>query len=273
MQFSVLMSIYKNESVDNFCLAIESLLNQTVRPDEIILVRDGQIFLELQQAIDRFVSMYSFIKCIPLEKNGGLGNALRIGLNHTQFEIVARMDTDDVCVVDRFEKQLRFLEKNPDVAVVGGQVKEFVDVIDNVVAIKCVPTTDEEIKHYMRFRCPFNHPSVMFRKEAVKSVGGYEELHFLEDYYLWCRMYANGCKFANLEDVLVYMRTNESTYLRRGGIAYYHNYKRLEKYKRKQKLTGFWQYRKNLFVRFIQAIAPNRMRKLAYRKLRSNEER
>ena len=268
MRVSVLASIYKNEKAENFREAMDSIINQTRKPDEIVLVRDGQVPEELQSVIDEYVQGNEMFKYVPLEENGGLGNALKVGLEHATGELIARMDTDDISAPDRLEKQIRFMEEHPEISVLGGEVEEFIGTVENIVAQKFVPCEDDEIKEFIKLRNPFNHPTVIFRKEAVDSVGGYVELHYLEDYYLWCRMAVNGHKFANLPDTLVYMRTDENTYRRRGGMEYYRSYKQLEKYKYDEGITDFWDYGKALFVRYAQAVMPNDLRKVIYKGIR-----
>ncbi|MBQ8291237.1 MAG: glycosyltransferase [Clostridia bacterium] len=268
MRLSVLMSVYKNETVENFSRAMDSVLTQSVQPDQIVLVRDGEVPEALQTCIDSYVTNYALFKYIPLEVNGGLGNALRIGLDACDGEIVARMDTDDICADGRFEKQLKFLNDNPEIDVVGGQIEEFIGEESNIVAKRFVPQTDEKIKQFLKTRCPFNHPAVAFRKASVLAVGSYEPFFLLEDYYLWCKMAMGGCKFANLSDTLVYMRMTEDSYRRRGGMKYFRSFKKLEKFKKQKKMIGFWKYHKNLFVRFAQGIMPSAIRQKIYKQIR-----
>lgn len=266
MRFAVLMSVYKNENPEYFRLAMESVLKQSLPPDEIVLVRDGEVPVELQEVIDEYIRRVPIIRYCPLTENVGLGNALNEGLLKTTCEFVARMDTDDLCMPDRFEKQIRFLEENPSVDIVGGQIEEFIGEENNLVSKREVPLTDTQIKAYIKKRNPFNHQTVMFRRRAVMDVGNYEELHFLEDYYLWCRLYTNGCTFANLPDVLVRMRVSEDMYRRRGGFRYFQSFKKLEKYKKKAKMIGFFQYVKALIIRFTITMMPNWLRGWAYKR-------
>lgn len=263
MKFSVLMSIYKSESPAYFKRAMESVLSQTLLPDEIVLVRDGEVPQALQAVIDEYAEN-PIVKYCPLEKNVGLGNALNEGLKAVSYEIVARMDTDDICAEDRFEKQIQFLKEHPDVDMVGGQISEFMDTEDNVVSVREVPCSDTDVKRFMQTRNPFNHQTVTFRKSAVDAVGGYVELHFLEDYYLWCRMCVNGAVFANLPDILVNVRISKDLYKRRGGWKYFVNYRRLEKYKKQAGIIGAFKRFKNESMRFVQACTPNFVRKWGY---------
>lgn len=266
MKFSVLMSVYKNEDPVYFQRAMESVLTQTLPPDEIVLVRDGKLPDELQRLVDEYVKNPA-VKYCPLEENVGLGNALNEGLKHASYELVARMDTDDICLPERFEKQVKFMEENPSVSLLGGQIAEFVGEEENVVAERTVPCDDAEIKTFIKSRNPFNHQSVMFRKEKVLSVGGYVELHYLEDYYLWCRLCESGCGFANLPDVLVKVRTGEELYKRRGGWKYYKSFKKLETYKKQAGIIGSGKKFKNLCIRFVQTCTPNFLRKWGYKHL------
>lgn len=268
MKFSVLMSVYKGEKAEFFSSAFDSILSQTLLPDEIILVRDGEVYKELQDCIDKYLVDYSnLITYIPLEKNGGLGNALNIGVIAARNDIIARMDTDDICVKDRFERQIRYLEKNPNIDVLGGQILEFTGNINNVVAKREVPKSQDEILKFLKTRNPFNHMTVIFKKNKVIEAGNYLDFHYLEDYFLWLRMSLQGGQFANLEDVCVYVRVDENMYRRRGGLKYFKSWKNLEKYKLSNKITSRFQYIKTLSIRFcIQVLMPNKLRGFIFKR-------
>ncbi len=268
MKYSVLMSVYKNEKVEYFKEAIESLLNQTVPPDEIVLVRDGAVYDELQSAIDEYVSAHpELFTYLPLEENGGLGKALGYGLPYCRNELVGRMDTDDICAPDRFEKQLEYMKSNPEVDLVSGNIAEFLDSIEIIQDYRVVPTTHEEIVEMLKSRSPFNHQTVFFKKEAVLKAGNYESFYLFEDWYLWVRMYLAGCKFANLDMVLCYARTEEM-HARRGGMKYYKSCKNLLKFMKQNKVIGTFKYLKISAVRFIgYVLLPNKLRAWAYKKM------
>lgn len=267
MQFSVLMSVYKNETVDNFKQAMDSVINQTVSPDEIVLVRDGEVYEKLQEAIDEYLRVYPLLfTYIPLEENGGLGNALRIGLNACRNELVARMDTDDVCVENRFEKQIDYFKKNSHVDIVGGYIAEFRESVDKVIDFRCVPTTDLEIKNRMKDRCPFNHQTVMFKKNAVIKAGNYEHFYLFEDYYLWLRMLILGANFGNLDENLCYVRISNMS-RRRGGMKYFKSYVRILKFMKQNRVVTYCEFVKCLIVRFcVYVLCPNKIRESVYRK-------
>ena len=268
LKFSVLMSVYNGEKVDFFKEAIESVLNQTVVPDEIVLIRDGYVYAELQEAIDlyrlKFPNTFTYV---PLETNKGLGIALNIGVSVARNDLVARMDTDDICLFDRFEKQLAYLENNPDVSVCGGQIQEFIYSKDKIEGERRVPEDHNKIASFIRSRNPFNHMTVMFRKSAVIRAGNYQDMHYVEDYYLWCRMLLNGCRFGNLRDVLVYARIGKDMYRRRGGYEYFKSWRRLEKFKKDNGITSFGRYVKTLILRFVvQVLTPNFLRGVIIKK-------
>ena len=268
MKYSVLMSVYKNEKVEYFKEAVESLLSQTLPPDEIILVRDGKVYDELQNTIDDYLAKHEgLFTYLPLEENGGLGAALRYGLTHARNELVGRMDTDDICVPDRFEKQVECFENDPTLDLVSGNIAEFFDSTENILDYRIVPTSHEEIVEMLKNRSPFNHQTVMFKKEAVLKAGNYEAFYLFEDWYLWVRMYLAGCKFANLDKILCYARTDGLSE-RRGGLKYYKSCKKLLKFMKKNKVIGTLKYLKISTVRFIgYVLLPNKLRAWAYKKL------
>lgn len=265
--YSVLLSIYKNEKVDFFIQAIDSLLAQTIPPEQIVLVRDGTVYEELQIAIDRYVDHHpDLFTYLPLEQNGGLGNALRYGLPFCRNELVGRMDTDDISVPDRFEKQLAFMEENADVDIVGGNIAEFVSEPTKIADFRVVPQTHEEISKLLQSRSPFNHVTVVFKKSALEKVNSYESFYLFEDWYLWVKMYLSGAKFANINAVLVNVRISDMA-SRRGGMKYYRSCVRLLKFMKKNRVIGFGKYMKSRIVRFCgYVLLPNKMREWAYKK-------
>lgn len=273
MKYSVLMSVYKNEKVEYFIQAVDSLLNQTIQPEQIVLVRDGGVYEELQNVIDKYVSDYPDVfTYLPLEQNGGLGNALRYGLTYCRNELVGRMDTDDISVPNRFERQLEFMKSNPDVDIVGGNISEFVNDPTKIVNYRMVPQSHEDIVRYLKNRSPFNHPTVMFKKGALERVNSYESFYLFEDWYLWLKLYLAGAIFANMGQILVNMRISGQA-KRRGGIKYYRSCVKLLKYMKENRVIGMGTYIKNRIVRFCgYVLLPNKMREWAYKKfLRNNQ--
>ena len=273
LKYSVLMSVYKNEKVAFFQQAVDSLLQQTVPPEQIVLVRDGAVYEELQAAIDQYVNRYPEIfTYLPLEQNGGLGNALRHGLKDCRNELVGRMDTDDISVPDRFERQLTFMKDHPDVDIVGGNISEFVNTPEQVVDYRIVPEGHEEIAAYLKNRSPFNHVTVMFKKSALEKVNSYESFYLFEDWYLWVKLYLAGARFANINRILVNVRISDMAN-RRGGMKYYRSCVRLLKYMKANRVIGFGEYLKICVVRFCgYVLLPSKMREWAYKKFLRNGE-
>ena len=268
-QFSVAMSVYKNDNPVFLDRALESITDkQTIKPDEIVLVVDGPVSNEIDEVIDKYTSKCICLNVIRLEQNKGLGNALKLATEAARFELIARMDSDDVSSPDRFEQQLRYFHKFPNIDVVGGNITEFIGEESNVVATRIVPVTNDDIRQYMKKRCAFNHVTVMYKKSSIMEVGGYRDWFWNEDYYLWIRMWLNGSEFTNTGTVLVNVRTGEDMYARRGGIKYFKSEKGLQKYMLNNKMIGKWTYFCNCTKRFIvQCMLPNFLRGWVFRHL------
>jgi len=267
--FSVLTSVYRNDHPEYFTRAIQSISSdQTRQPSEIILIVDGPVPKPLEDAIKELERELTILKVHWFPEIVGLGLALQKGMTYTTNDIVARMDSDDIAVPDRFEKQLNYLYKNPDVDIVGGQIAEFINEPTNIVGKREVPTNHHDINEYIKSRCPFNHMTVMFRKQAVMSVGNYLPWHFNEDYYLWIRMANGGCRFANLSDTLVNVRVGANMYRRRGGWRYFKSEKGLQDYMLQRKMISLPRYCYNIFGRFVVQVAmPNHLRGFIFQKL------
>ena len=273
MNYSVLMSVYKNERVEYFIQAVDSLLNQTILPEQIVLVRDGSVYEELQNAIDRYVNDYPDVfTYLPLDQNGGLGKALRYGLTYCRNELIGRMDTDDISVSNRFEKQLEFMKNNPDVDIVGGNISEFTNEPAEIVDYRIVPQTHEDICLYLKSRSPFNHVTVMFMRSAWEEAGSYESFYLFEDWYLWVKMHLMGAQFANINVVLVNVRISDMAN-RRGGMKYYRSCAKLLRFMKENSVIGLGKYFKMKTVRFCgYVLLPNKMREWVYKKfLRNNQ--
>ena len=262
MRFSVIMSTYSSDNPIFLERAIKSITEfQTIKPDEIVFVVDGPIDEELNAIVLKYQQAYDFFHVIRLNENVGLGNVLRIALEKAKNELIARMDSDDISMPTRFEEQLQFFKERENLDIVGGDISEFVGDESNVVAFREVPKSDEEIKEYLKTRCPFNHMSVMFKKRAVLSAGGYQDLFWNEDYYLWIRMVENKAIMANTGTVLVNVRTGKDMYQRRGGKKYFESEKFLQKYMLDKKMINKSMYFSNVLKRWIvQRLLPNKIR-------------
>lgn len=265
--YSVLISLYSKERPDYLRLSLESIFHQSLPPNEVILVEDGPLTNELYAVLDEYECSYSQLKRIPLAINGGLGKALNEGLKHCSNELVARMDSDDVCFPNRFEKQVKFMTENPDIDISGTWIEEFENDIENKVSIRKVPITHEEIARYIGKRNPLNHPSVIFRKEAVLKAGSYQSFLLFEDWYLWARMMVNGCRFANIPECLLHFRTSLDVMSRRGGMKYAKSSFRFQKELHRLGLISGFDAVKNGIMRGVVYLLPNRLRALVYFKL------
>lgn len=267
-KFSVLMSLYVKEKPEFLKESLESVCSNSVLPNEIVIVLDGPITNELQLVLNDFVDRYPHLfNFVPLEKNQGLGLALREGMLHCTNELVARMDTDDICRNDRFEKQLQVFTNNSNIDICGSHILEFEGNINNIVAKRVVPLLNDKIKKYQKRRDGFNHVSVMFKKSSVLKAGNYQSCLLMEDTLLWANMFMNGCKGINIDDFLVYVRVGKDMFERRGGFAYFKKYKEGRKKVYKTKFINWWDYIFTLVVQFIVAIMPNMIRGWVFKKM------
>ena len=267
MKFSVLMSVYYKESPIFLKKSIESVLNQTIKPSEIVFIKDGPLTDELEEILDYYKEMYKgLFKFISFEENKGLGSALRRGIEVCSFEIIARMDTDDICVKNRFERELKEL-KERNIDIVGSNILEFDGNINNVIAERVVPKTDIEIKNSAKKRNPFNHMTVMYKKSAVLKAGNYRDFLWFEDYNLWIRMIMSGAKMYNIQEDLVYARTGKSMFGRRGGKEYIRREYKMQKYMLKYKFINLPRFYTNVIGRTFVRIMPNKIREIFYIKI------
>lgn len=212
-------------------------------------------------------------KPIYLEKNQGHGNARRTSLANCSNELVALMDADDISLRERFQQQLSVFMKNESIHIVGGQISEFIGTPANIVDRRVVPTTDKDIKEYMKKRCPMNQVSVMFKKSFVDFVGGYIDWYCEEDYYLWVRMaQANGV-FANVENTLVNVRIGDEMSARRGGWKYFTSEARLQKYMLENGIISLPRFIYNVAIRFGgEVVVPDKVRTKLFKFMRKKNE-
>ena len=214
-KYSVLMTIYKKDNPDYFKLSLDSMVNQTYKPDEIVIVKDGEVPVSLQNVIDHYRRLKINIKEVQLEKNVGLGLALNAGLEYVQNDLIARMDSDDYSLPLRCELQVKAFEKNPKLSLIGCPADEFIDNIDNIVGCRNVPYTNQEIYKFAKKRDPFNHPTVMYRKNVVASVGGYSNYRKNQDTDLWIKLLKKNVVCMNLQEHVFRFRFDEETYKKR----------------------------------------------------------
>lgn len=267
-KFSVLMSLYIKEKAEYFDECMQSMLRQTVLPTEIVIVFDGPISDELRKTVEKYKAENpGLIKTVENEKNKGLGLALADGVPACTYELIARMDTDDIAREDRFEKQLDLFLADPKLDICGSHIIEFEGKIDNVLSKRNVPVEHKDIAEYQKQRSAFNHMTVMYKKSTVLRAGNYEHCPLMEDDMMWIRMLIAGARCANVDEYLVYARTGYAMIERRGGWAYFLKYRSGRK---KILGTGYisrWDYLKTVGVQLIVALIPKKVRLFVFTKL------
>lgn len=267
VNFSVLMSVYLKEDPEYLTEAIDSVLNQTLVPKEIVIVKDGPLTCELDAVIKSFVTDNpELFQIITLTENKGLGEALRIGVEHCKYEIIGRMDSDDICHCERFEKQISYLMNNPDIDVIGSWIQEFDEKPNQPTFIRKVPKSASEIMGYSKKRNPLNHMTVVFRKASILSAGSYQTFLWNEDYFLWVRLINQGYKLENMDEVLVYARAGETMFQRRGGMSYILNELKLQREFYNMKFISTSEFLFNIIARTLVRLFPNALRGFIYKR-------
>lgn len=267
MEYSVLMSVYYKEKPEFLRLAVESMLSQTLKPSQIVLVCDGQLTPQLDEVVEYYKKAFPDLFCVVrLSENNGLANALNEGLKACRFEYVARMDTDDISCSDRIQSQLdEMLKHSADIS--SGTIEEFETDEKAVTCKKALPLSNGEIVKYAKRRNPFNHPCVVFKKSKVLEAGGYEEYPFFEDYHLWVKMLSKGAVGLNLSKTLLKMRTGDGMYDRRGGVKYLKYAYKMERFKRKIGFSSLWDFCVCMSVKIVFSLVPSGVRAFFYEKL------
>lgn len=270
--FSVSMCVYCGDHADHFAAALESVVNQTVPPNEIVLTVDGPIPDGIEAVIAKYRSTLAdtdiVFRTVYLEQNMGHGEARRVCFENCSFDLIALMDADDLSVPNRFEKQLSFLSQHPEITVLGGYIQEFINDTKHFVGRRLVPENDRAIKEYMKKRCPMNQMTVMFKKQDIQAVGGYQDWYCDEDYYLWIRLAFAGYQFGNIPEDLVYVRVGEEMYNRRGGIRYFRSEAKIQRYMYKNRMIGMLRFTVNIAERLIlQVLMPNKLRGYIFQKM------
>lgn len=269
MKCSVLMSVYKNDNPAFLKIALESIYdNQTRKPDEIVVVFDGELTPELYTVLDEFKkNKEKVVFYYPQEVNQGLGQALRIGSEKCTGDYIFRMDSDDISVPERFEKQLAYIEANPDIDVLGTDIAEFDISPDEEMRLRICPEKHSDIIRMGKKRNPMNHVSVCMKRSALEKCGGYETLFLLEDYYLWLKMIASGCKLENMHEALVYVRVGNGFDSKRSSKVRIAGWKVLQKFMLKHKLINKIEAATNMVYIVGFVYCPVGLKKLVYSKL------
>lgn len=268
MKFSVLLSVYKKEKSMFLDAAIDSVCTQQkLQPSQIVLVKDGPLTKELERVIDEWINkLDDVLTVVTLQENVGLASALNEGLKYCRHELIARMDTDDIAMPDRFEKQLAFMHANPNVAVCSGFIEEWSQDFAFKISERILPISHEEIVDFAKSRNPISHPAAMFRKSAVLDVGGYPII-YPEDYALWGLMLSKGYKFANLPDLLLKMRVGNALAERR-GLEFLKGEIAVFKYLHKIGFITIYELYRNIIQRAIVRLSPIWLKKFLYKYIR-----
>lgn len=266
-KFSVLMPIYCKEKAEYFEIALNSIINQTLKPDEIVIVKDGPLTEELEKVIDEFLTAFpDLFNITVLPENVGQGRARNAGLNACKYDIIALLDSDDIATLERFETQINYLKKHPEIDVIGSFITEFENNPTKIESIKTVPINHEDIYQFGKWRNPMNNMTVMYKKEKVLNVGGYNTFDFGEDYLLFAKMLLNGSKFYNLAECLVNVRAGSRMLAKRVGW-----------HRIKQEFMLFYEFRKmgyinnfefirNVSLKFLLRVIPDWLRRFIYKK-------
>lgn len=267
MKFSVLLSLYYKESAVFLNDCLESIARNTCAPDQIVIVFDGYISEDLHSVVNKFLSRLP-IDIVQLDSNVGLGKALNHGLQYCRNELIFRMDTDDICLPERFEHQLNYMKSHPEVVLLGSAIEEFDNTMNIRQGKRFSVTRHEDIKFFAKKRNPFNHMTVVFRKSVIENIGGYQHHYLMEDYNLWLRILAAGYCTHNLSEVLVNVRAGRNMLSRRKGYPYIKSEIYLAKLKYKLKLDNLTGVISTCIIRIIPRILPIPLLKLVYKALR-----
>jgi glycosyltransferase involved in cell wall biosynthesis len=262
--FTLLLPVYDGDRPDHLRQAFRSAVDeQTLRPDQVVIVRDGPVRGDLARCLDELQAGSPVpVTMVALEHNRGLGPALDAGLAASQHDVVARMDADDICLPHRFEVEIPLIAQAD---IVGAGLLEFVGDPGHVVGQRTPPTEPAQIRRYARMADPFNHPTVVYRKQAVLAAGGYGDLPLMEDYALFARMLARGARPLNVTEPLVYYRVGSTAFKRRGGADLLRSELRLQREFRRQGFTSPAEYVRNVAVRGGYRLIPWWARRAVYR--------
>lgn len=262
------MSLYKKDNPEWLKVSIDSMLAQTKKAHEFVIIKDGPLTEQLNELLQEYQKLYpGLFKIHSFETNQGLGRALAYGVTLCESNLIARMDADDYSIPTRCEQQINKFNDDPSLDVIGSNVKEFINSMDNVVSYVNLPELNNNIVKFAKRRCPVRHPSLMYKKDKVLLSGNYRDFRHAQDYNLIVHMILKGCKFYNFQDYFVYMRVNEDFYKRRGGLKQFNIVLKL---KREFLKLGFYSYTDFLVSGVGNALIclmPNNIRGLIYKKI------
>lgn len=263
-KFSVLMSVYGSDVPEHFEIAINSVFDQSLRPDQVVLIVDGGVSERLDEMIFRASRRYSNLEVYRLEVNSGLAKALNFGIKKCANNYIARMDADDYSLPDRFKTMLPLMDDS--IGMIGAVYEVYDEELLVKIGLRRLPLEENEIREYAMYRTPINHPTVVLNKQAVETVGGYPEaIGRFEDWGLALRLMQNGFSIRNIEDIVLLFRGGPDMIARRQGLRY-----ALEEYKA---ISGLYEeglipklaLLKNTIFRFPLRILPKNVVIFLYR--------
>jgi len=256
LNFTVTISVYRNDSPIFFKQAIESILNQTLPPNEIIIAIDGELSNDLNLILNDYKNCES-IKFLKFKQNVGLGKSRHESILISQNDIIAVMDSDDIAHPKRFELQINFLKLNNNIDIVGGYIEEFNTDIGDLKIVREVPLSHDKIKALSKWRQSVNHVTIMFKKDAYLKSGGYRGLRKTEDFDLFYRMFNNKLIFANIPEILVFVRFSQDQFIRRRGFSYLKEEVQVFNNMIKSGYINIFQYLCNIIIRIPLRIMPS----------------
>lgn len=266
-RFSVAICVYRKDDATHFREALDSIYNQTLMPDEVVLTVDGPVPDAINTIIETF-EREKGMRVFRLATNRGHGEARRECFAHCIYDYVAIADADDVNRSDRFEKQIAAFKSNPKLSAVSSYTPHFVNHVENVISRETLPVTNEEIRKVMKTRCALTQAAAMLKREDVIKAGGYLDWYHAEDYYLWIRMYLCDAEFYNIPEELVFVRTDLNQMQRRGGFKYFSSLKKLYDFMLQKGVIHYGEYLFNVASRFaVQVMMPNSLRSFIRKKL------
>lgn len=265
-KYSVLIPVYFKEKPEYFRTSLDSMLNQTIPPSELVIIEDGMLTEELEAVVIEYEKNYDIVKVVRNDKHQGLGLTLRDGVLHCSCDYIARMDSDDISEPTRMEQQFKILDQHPDYDLIGSIYDEFLEV-GVQGPIRMLPETPDAVLKFSHKRNPFGHSSLLIKKESILFAGNYRDYPGFEDYDLWNRMLTNGVKGYNIQQVLVHVRGGNDFYNRRGGRAYLKTCHGFFKKYRKCGYISWGEYISTMIARTITYLVPGSVRKMVYRNM------
>ena len=253
---------------DDYRQLEEALLSvydyQILKPHEIIVVKDGPVDAQISSVLNSWNNKFpKVIKITSLNRKSGLAEALNFGLKFCSGNYIARMDPDDISHPARFKKQADYLRDNPDVSVCGSYVELFSNNLKESLGIRHVPTFNDEIVNFAKWRSPMNHPSVMYRKSIFDKIQGYPVNAKAQDYALWAKLILSGYKFGNIPEALVKMRMGLKPFQKRGFVQFKNEIKILS-FQKKIGFLNSYEYLRNISIRFVVRIVPEKIKQAVY---------